>query len=132
MSIFIDTSAFYAVLDADDQNHKRAKEVWEELLASGETLVTSNYIIVETHALLRSRLGIQAVRGFYEDIFPVPAIAWVDEVAHAAGVGAALAVGRHGPSLVDCVSFEIMRHFGIEDSFTFDQHFSAQGFTCRP
>ena len=32
MPCFVDTSAFYAVLDADDRNHAPAQEQWYELL----------------------------------------------------------------------------------------------------
>ncbi|MBM2834194.1 MAG: hypothetical protein HW406_1355 [Candidatus Brocadiaceae bacterium] len=30
MRIFVDTSAFFALLDRDDANHKKAKEVWNK------------------------------------------------------------------------------------------------------
>ncbi len=33
MIVFVDTSAFYAGLDQDDINHKRAKNAWTDLLA---------------------------------------------------------------------------------------------------
>jgi predicted nucleic acid-binding protein len=64
MRVFIDTSAFYALLDRDDANHQRAKDVWTNLLKNENTLLTSNYVLVETFALVQHRLGIEAVRGF--------------------------------------------------------------------
>jgi len=62
--IFVDTSAFYALLDRDDRNHQKAKKKWAEILEATPALVTSNYVLVETLALLQSRLGLEAVRGF--------------------------------------------------------------------
>ncbi|MBI5970998.1 MAG: VapC toxin family PIN domain ribonuclease, partial [Deltaproteobacteria bacterium] len=35
MRIFVDTSAFLAVLDADDRNHRKAKTRWVEFVSSG-------------------------------------------------------------------------------------------------
>ena len=32
MRIFVDTSAFFALLDRDDANHKKAKEIWNKVL----------------------------------------------------------------------------------------------------
>ncbi|WP_187148469.1 hypothetical protein [Geobacter metallireducens] len=43
-----------------------------------------------------------------------------------------LAVARRKSSLVDCVSFELMRMEGIVSAFTFDRHFKEQGFICVP
>jgi len=39
MSVFIDTSAFLAVLDADDRYHLKAKKEWIRLVQSGEKLL---------------------------------------------------------------------------------------------
>ena len=39
-----------------------------------------------------------------------------------------LSLGRKKLSLVDCVSFIIMRHYGLENVFGFDRHFNEQGF----
>jgi len=49
-----------------------------------------------------------------------------------AGVSALLTSGREQLSLVDCVTFELMRQLGIRTAFTFDRHFEEQGFTCLP
>jgi len=131
-SIFIDTSAFLAVLDADDDYHAAAKSAWGEILASGSLLVTSNYILIETFALVQNRLGLPAIRVFQEDIVPLLATRWVDATIHAAATSALLAANRKKLSLVDCVSFEVMRHAAIKGVFTFDRHFHEQGFDCIP
>jgi predicted nucleic acid-binding protein len=34
-----------------------------------------------------------------------------------------------GAGIVDCISFAVMRRFGLTDVFTNDQHFAAAGFT---
>lgn len=131
-AVFIDTSAFLALLDGDDAGHRRTRHAWSDLLDSGRMLVTSNYILVETFALVQNRLGMEAVRVFQEDIVPLLDIRPVDAPSHAAAVSALLAAGRKRLSLVDCSSFEIMRRGGIRTAFTLDRHFREQGFECVP
>lgn len=58
--IFVDTSAFYSILDQDDDNHATASERWRRLVADDVELVTSNYILIETTMLLQGRLGMAA------------------------------------------------------------------------
>ena len=132
MSVFVDTSAFYAILDADDENHDAARQMWEGLLTQDVVLVCSNYVLVETLALVQRRLGIPAVRIFQEDIMPVLTVEWIDETVHQVGIASVLAAASRRLSLVDCVSFEIMRRLGIKTAFVFDHHFEEQGFECLP
>lgn len=132
MRIFIDTSAFYALLDRDDAHHPRAKRAWTELLKVVHTLVTSNYILVETIALLQHRIGIEATRAFHDDILPLINIEFVASGTHRAGIAALLSASRRDLSLVDCISFEIMRTSGINTVFAFDKHFEEQGFAILP
>jgi len=128
MSVFVDTSAFLAVLDADDAEHGRAKQIWEQLITSSETLICSNYVLVETFAVVQRRLGMEAARAFQDDVFPVLTIQWVDDALHRVGVTAMLAAGRRQLSLVDCVSFELMRRIDVPRVFCFDPHFQEAGF----
>jgi predicted nucleic acid-binding protein len=132
MRTFVETSAFYALLDRGDQNHEAAKRVWAGLLEKAEPSITSNYVLVETFALLQHRLGVAAVRGLQEDLIPVLQVEFVTPEQHRAGVSALLAADRRGLSLVDCVSFEVMRNSGIRTVFGFDPHFKGQGFTVIP
>ena len=129
MRIFIDTSAFYALLDRDDANNQKAAKAWTTLLGAEHTLVTSNYILVEALALMQNRLGLEAVRGFQEDILPLITIEFVSQEMHRSGIAALLSASRRSLSLVDCVSFEFMRSSGIKTVFAFDTQFREQGFT---
>lgn len=127
--IFVDTSALIALLDADDRHHGRAKRTWKKLLESGDRLISTNYVLVEAFALAQSRMGSEASRAFEESFFPFMAVEWIDRATHAAGVSAVLVAGRKKLSLVDCVSFEVMRRLAIRQVFCFDRHFREQGFT---
>ena len=42
MSVYVNTSAFLAVLDADDENHEKAKKIWTDLLESREGIVCNS------------------------------------------------------------------------------------------
>lgn len=131
MSVFVDTSAFYAVFDADDAEHHRAGDVWKRLL-SEDSLVTSNYVLVETLALMQSRLGVESVRAFEDAVTPLLRVLWIDETVHRQAVAALLTAGRRKLSLVDCASFALMRAHGLETAFAFDQHFEEQEFEVLP
>jgi predicted nucleic acid-binding protein len=132
MNIFVDTAAFLAVLNANDQFHLVARNAWDEILSTDSTLFSSNYVILETTALLQHRFGIEAVRLFESDILPIVEIAWVDKALHKQGMSALLVANRRNLSLVDCTSFEIMRQAGLDEVFTFDPHFREQGFKTVP
>jgi len=132
MTIFVDTAALYAFLDADDANHAECEREWRRLLEHGEQLVTSNYVVVEACALVQHRLGVQAVRDLQEVMLPALQVLWVDEQAHREAVSALLTAGRRELSLVDCASFGLMRKWGITSAFTLDRHFDEQGFQRLP
>lgn len=128
MTCFVDTSAIYALLDAADTNHPRAKVAWERLLRDESVLVVTNYILVEAFALVQHRLGLEAVRSLQEELIPLLNVEWVGETGHALALATLLAANRRDLSLVDCVSFSTMRRLGLRDVLAFDVHFSEQGF----
>lgn len=132
MSIFVDTSAFLALLDADDAGHAAVKETWTNLVRREASLWCTSYVLVETCALVQRRLGTDALRVFDEDVLSVVAIHSVVEKEHREGMAAALSANRRNLSLVDCVSFAVMRSTGTKRALALDEHFSAQGFEVVP
>jgi predicted nucleic acid-binding protein len=98
------------------------------LAAKGEDLLTHSYVLLETFALLHRRQGLDAavrVDGLARS-FEIVA---VDRALHERAVDR-LRVLR--VSLVDAVSFEVMRDRGLRTAFAFDADFEAEGFRLPP
>jgi predicted nucleic acid-binding protein len=130
--VFVDTSALYAYADRDDDQHENVLRAWDGLEQAGVPQITSNYVLTEASAVIQGRLGMAAVQDFLVAIVPVLGIQWVDRETHDAAVAALLSANRRDLSLVDCVSFEVMRRLGIRRAFTVDEHFREQGFEVVP
>lgn len=127
--MFVDTSAFLALLDADDEFHAKAVETWDRLIDGGVSLLTTNHVVVETNALVQRRLGMEALRALMVEVVRGLTVAWVDRETHEAAAAAQLVAHRKRLSLVDCVSFQVMRDLGLTHAFAHDVHFGHQGFS---
>lgn len=130
--IFIDTSALLATVFVSDQHHQRADLCLRNLREENQILLTNNYVIVESIALMQRRFGLDLVRDFNNRILPLIQIEWVDEEQHNATIQTLLQANRRNLSLVDCSAFETMRRLGTETVFTFDSHFREEGFNVIP
>jgi predicted nucleic acid-binding protein len=126
--IFIDTSAFYALMDRSDSYHHSASKLWAHFLDRGDYLKTSNYVTVETLALLQNRLGFEAADLWYRDVLGIVETFWIDKVLHNLAIEIWFSLGRRKLSLVDCTSFVIMRQDKMKKVFGYDKHFTDQGF----
>ena len=121
MSLFVDTSMWYAAADASDTTNERARNI----LAGDEPLVISDHILVETWSLLRVRLGRPAAERFWEGMRS--GIATIESVS-AADLEAAWRIGAafadQDFSIVDRTSFAIMQRLGIERAASLDNDFA--------
>ena len=122
MSLFVDTSAWYAAADSADRSNGRARKI----LAGGERLVTTDHVLVETWLLLRHRLNRGAAERFWEGLRL--GVATVEPVA-AADLEVAFTIGRDFPdqdfSIVDRTSFAVMQRLGISRVASFDDDFAV-------
>jgi predicted nucleic acid-binding protein len=119
LSLFVDTSAWYAAVDGADQGHERAKAV----LTTTEALVTTDHILIETWTLLRFRIGRKQALEFWERLGRVATI----ESVTSADVEVARQIAGiwkdHDFSIVDCTSFAVMQRLGIRRAASFDADF---------
>jgi uncharacterized protein len=130
--IYVDTSAFLALINSDDPNHTIALRTWEQLIENEERLTCNNYVLVESIALIQRRVGLSAVAILHNDILPLIEVDWLNEELHNAVVKTVLKSNRRQISLVDGCSFDTMRRCGIKTAFSFDQHFAEHGFDIIP
>ncbi len=130
--IYVDTSAFFAVVNSGDDQHERALQTLQKLIEENEKLMCNNYVLVESMALIQHRLGVEALAILHNEIIPYLEVEWLDEILHNAIVNFALSAKRRQLSFVDLSSFDTMRRHKINTAFTFDKHFREQGFDVIP
>lgn len=128
---FVDSSALLAFLDRDAAGHAAVVDCLATILAERRG-VTHNYVVIETEALAHRRLGGSVARRMLEDVIPLLEVAWVDSELHKAAVSAHLRTLRRRSSLVDHVSFELMRRRDLRLALALDRDFSAAGFQLLP
>ncbi len=125
-SIFVDTSAFFALADRTDRFHNLAVRFVE---ANENLLLTSNFVVFETITLIRMRLGHEPAVKFgrrllSEMVTPIIPVTPADERK-------AWETFRrcHDKrfSFADCTSFALMQRLGIRTAFAFDQDFRRFG-----
>jgi predicted nucleic acid-binding protein len=129
VSIFVDTSFLVALLDEDDPRYADALRLWRWVDAERLSVVTSNYVVLEACAVLQRHLGVPAMRKLVRQILDPVALEWVSRDDHERAVDALVVADRRNLSLVDCVSFEVMRRLEVDECLAFDRHFEEQGFS---
>jgi uncharacterized protein len=122
MSLFVDTSVWYAAMASADSSNSRAKEI----LSAAETLYITDHVLVETWSLLQRRIHHKAAERFWEGLRSGIA---VFEPVGLADLETAWHIGVSFPdqdfSLVDRTSFAVMRRLGIERAASFDNDFAV-------
>lgn len=123
--VLVDTSAIYALLDADDAYHRKAVAIFRSLPRKGLTPLLTNFIVAESHALLLSRLGADiARRWLLGHVWPVEAVSPRDEEK------AKEIIRRYADktfSYTDATSFAVMERLALKTAFGFDPHFRQYG-----
>jgi uncharacterized protein len=128
MSLFVDTSIWYAAADPSDRDNTRAKAV----LRSNDSLVTTDHILVETWTLFHHKMHPNAAERFWEELRR--GVARVETVS-LTDLEAAWRIGLDWPdqdfSIVDRTSFAVMNRLGIEHAASLDDHFAVYRFGPR-
>ena len=133
--IFVDTGAWYALMDAADPNHRSAAAFWRELMRGAHgRLLTSDYVMAETYNLLRRRGGpdpVERLAGLLRETQSVELL-WISPEDHERGLGLLLRRRDKPWSFTDCTSFVVMESLDVRDAFGFDRNFAQAGFLLHP
>jgi predicted nucleic acid-binding protein len=126
VSVFVDTSALYALLDEADARHIGASDALRRLV--GTELVTHAFVVVETCALVGRRLPWAASEQLIDGLLPVIDVRSVDADLQRVALDAYRRSASAQVSLVDHTSFALMHALGISRAFAFDDDFAREGF----
>jgi len=124
VSVIVDTSALFALLDRRDAHHASAVAFWTD--PDDEDLVTHAYVVVESVTLVRSRLGVAAVAALVDDLLLAIRVEMVDRPLHEGSLADLRGIGG-GPSLVDRVTLAFAARDGIERAFAYDADLAVAG-----
>lgn len=126
MSLFVDTSAFFAAAITGDRHHPRAAKILTE---AGLRLVTTDVVVTELWAVVQRRRGARTAESLLPEL--------LEGGVEIASVGRgdllrAMEIGEEFPdqdfSLADRTSFAVMHRLGLHRVATFDHHFAVYRF----
>lgn len=130
-SVFVDSSAWYSLIEAGDTNHREAVRLVRNLFDQRRTLLTTNHVISESYTLLRSRLGRRAAQEFLGRTHSGTYMTrvFVPESWEEAAEDLLAEYDDQDFSYVDATSFVAMRRLGLREALAFDRQFSTMGFS---
>jgi Predicted nucleic acid-binding protein, contains PIN domain len=130
MTYFVDTSAWYDLVDGSTPRHGDVAET----AASARLLVTTTFILHELMALLVSRSYRRAAEQAGEHIRTSPTVRLVHPTEEEEGRAWRLFLERPDKtySLTDCLSFVVMRRLRLTTALATDSHFVQEGFSVVP
>jgi predicted nucleic acid-binding protein len=132
VKLLADTGALLALFNPRDALHQQARRFAKD--AVGARFLLTELILSETVTRLRARTGAARAADVgaallnsrrYEILF-------VDARLVEAGLAELRRFGDKRLSLVDAVSFAVIRALGLDGSFTFDRDFRDCGFDVYP
>lgn len=128
MTVFVDTSVWFAAANVRDQYNKRAKQ----LLAEIDAPLLTDHVLIETWGLLNNRVHRQAAENFWLGVRR--GVAELEKVT-VADLETAWSIGETFPdqnfSIVDRTSFAVMERLGLTRAASFDDDFAVYRYGRR-
>ena len=135
--IFVDTGAWIAMLNPNDQYHREAVAIYRPFRQQKTQFLTTDYVIDETVTRLRYDTNHSIAVIFLERIERLveTGVLILVEIDNRIFRGAIALFRQYDSarlSFTDCTSFVVYRENNIHEAFAFDQHFSMMGIDlCR-
>ena len=126
---FVDSGAYFALLDRRDQHHADAVAIARRIARDRYRQFTTNSVIIESHALMLNHLGRPQAAQFLRDISDGnTVIVRMQERDEERAKEIIFHFVDKDYSFTDALSFVAMEQLGITEAFAFDRHFIQYGF----
>ena len=129
-AVFVDSGAWIALALSRDPLHADARSRWERLQGAGAKLRTSVPVVIETFTFLDRNANRDVALAWKETIYEPRAIAILP--CGLRDLERSWDYFRrkdlHKLSVVDAISFVLMKQERIRFAYSFDHHFAAAGF----
>jgi len=123
-----------ACADAADPAREAARAARDFALQQNTILVTTDYVVDETLALIRMRLGLRAAETWWRQVEASTRVRW--EWIGVPRADRARSLFFHHCdkdfSFTDCTSFVVMRELKIRQALTTHPHFRQMGYQVLP
>jgi predicted nucleic acid-binding protein len=132
--VFIDASYLLGLELKDDQNHEAAVAHWRRVAIACPAMVTTSYVFDEVVTFLNTRGHHRKATQVGNALLSSPSLrlVHVDQTLFETAWDYFQQHADKTYSFTDCVSFVVLRNFGIATAFAFDRHFVQAGFTTEP
>lgn len=124
-SIFVDASAWLALVNDRDQYHKSAQSLFMEFFDAQLLLVTTNWTAFEALSMIKSRAGLEVARDLWTLLTNPNSVEMVrvTEEIEARALDLFFAYRDKTWGVVDCTSLVVMDDLDCRQAFGFDHHF---------
>jgi predicted nucleic acid-binding protein len=128
--LFVDTSAWLALNNKNDQYHDEAVSKITKVRQQKIQLVTSEYVFDESVTIIRYRISHRAAVAFGDALISSN-VASIEDITDEERLKAWVLFKKYRDkdlSFTDCTSFALMVKLKLQKAFSFDNHFKQVGF----
>jgi len=126
LQMFVDTSAFYALVDDRDQWHSRAQVLAAQLATDGVPLLTTTHVLAEAYGMVLARTARSRAWAFLQNVRKDPlTVIFPDEQDIRRAENILAQYDDQDFSYVDAVSFAVIERLRIRRAFAYDNHFAV-------
>jgi predicted nucleic acid-binding protein len=127
--VLVDSSAFLSLEDPDERAHEATTRAFQDLIADGARLLSTNFVFDESYTLILTRLGRHRAVAWGESLRSSRLIelARVEQDHEQAAWDLIVAFGDKDFSYTDATSFAVAQSLEIDEAMSVDRHFHEYG-----
>jgi predicted nucleic acid-binding protein len=123
--VFVDASAWVAITNRKDANHRKAVQIFRRLLGTSTRLIATTWTAYEALTIVKSRLGYSQAERLW-DRFQARALVdlvWIDEKFEREALDLFWRFRDKSWGVVDCSRLAVMQDLGCRHVVAYDRHF---------